>query len=75
MATELRKNDEVGKLDFIKGLRVGIAVAEWNSGITGAMCDGALGWFKSEGYVEIAIDVHKLPGALESNYAERQMIK
>lgn len=75
MSTELRKNDTaLHTLPKLKSLHVGIAVAEWNSHITGALLDGALQLFGREGYPADDIDVCYVPGTVELTYAASKMV-
>lgn len=74
MSTELRQNEAVAaQLPKVEGMRVGIAVAEWNSHITEALLKGALDVFRDEGYPEKDIDVYHVPGTVELNFAAAQM--
>lgn len=74
MSTELRQNEAVAaQLPKVEGMRVGIAVAEWNSHITEALLKGALDVFRAEGYPEKDIDVYHVPGTVELNFAAAQM--
>lgn len=74
MSTELRQNEAVAaQLPKVEGMRVGIAVAEWNRHITEALLKGALDVFRAEGYPEKDIDVYHVPGTVELNFAAAQM--
>lgn len=74
MSTELRQNEAVAaQLPKVEGMRVGIAVAEWNSHITEALLKGALDVFRAEGYPEKDIEVYHVPGTVELNFAAAQM--
>lgn len=74
MSTELRQNEAVAaQLPKVEGMRVGIAVAEWNSHITEALLKGALDVFRAEGYPEKDIDIYHVPGTVELNFAAAQM--
>jgi 6,7-dimethyl-8-ribityllumazine synthase len=50
---------------LFKKIRVGIAVAEWNHEITGAMLRGALEYLMQMGVREKHIAVHYVPGSFE----------
>lgn len=74
MSTELRQNEaSAAPLPKVKGMRVGIAVAEWNSNITEALLKGALDVFEAEGYPKEDIEVFHVPGTVELNFAAAQM--
>lgn len=74
MSTELRQNETLSSpLPKVKGMKVGIAVAEWNSNITEALLKGALDVFEAEGYPKGDIDVYHVPGTVELNFAAAQM--
>ncbi|MDD6777794.1 MAG: 6,7-dimethyl-8-ribityllumazine synthase [Bacteroidales bacterium] len=74
MSTELRNNDTaLHTLPKLNSLRVGIAVAEWNSHITEALLAGALELFAREGYSEI--EVHHVPGTVELTFAASRMAR
>ncbi len=74
MSTELRQNEAVAaQLPKVEGMRVGIAVAEWNSHITEALLKGALDVFRAEGYPKKDIDIYHVPGTVELNFAAAQM--
>lgn len=74
MSTELRQNEAVAaQLPKVEGMRVGIAVAEWNSHITEALLKGALDVFRAEGYPEKDIDIYHVPGTVELNFAAAKM--
>lgn len=74
MSTELRQNEaSAAPLPTVKGMRVGIAVAEWNSNITEALLKGALDVFEAEEYPKEDIEVFHVPGTVELNFAAAQM--
>lgn len=74
MSTELRNNDTaLHTLPKLNSLRVGIAVAEWNSHITEALLAGALELFAREGYSEI--EVHHVPGTVELTFTASRMAR
>jgi len=63
MSSELNKlqgANALHTLPHVDGLTVGIACAEWNEKITGALLQGALDLFAREGYEDIT--VARVPG-------------
>lgn len=52
-----------------KGLRIGIAVAEWNRNITGALMKGAIATLLKHDVTEEDIIVQHVPGTFELTYA------
>lgn len=76
MSTELRQNDVPNTpLPKVEKLKVGIAVAEWNSHVTEALLKGALDVFKAEGYPEDTVSVYHVPGTVELTYAAAKMAR
>lgn len=61
-------------LPFFKGLKVGIAVAEWNPKITNALLEGAVSFLREQGYPECDIKVYHVPGTVELSYAAAQLV-
>jgi len=55
--------------------RIGIVVSEWNDFVTYNLRDGALDTLKTEGVKEENIQIFKVPGAFELNYASMQLCK
>lgn len=55
--------------------RIGIVVSEWNDFVTYNLRDGALETLKMEGVIEENIQIFKVPGAFELNYASMQLCK
>lgn len=55
--------------------RIGIVVSEWNDFVTYNLRDGALDILKTEGVKEENIQIFKVPGAFELNYASMQLCK
>lgn len=55
--------------------RIGIVVSEWNDFVTYNLRDGALETLKMEGVKEENIQICKVPGAFELNYASMQLCK
>ena len=73
MSTILKtQTDNISKLPKLGSMKVGIAVAEWNSGITSALLAGAQEVLKEEGYGQA--DVFWVPGAVELTFAASQLI-
>lgn len=76
MSTEIRqKEHSAATLPKVSGMRVGIAVAEWNSNITEALLQGALDVFNAEGYPEENTMVYHVPGTVELTYAAAKMAR
>lgn len=76
MSSELNKHqgaNALHTLPHVDGLTVGIACAEWNEKITGALLQGALDLFTREGYEDIT--VARVPGTVELIYAAAQMAR
>ena len=67
MATSLKNLSDYNKdtLPSAKGMKVGIVVAEWNSEITFAMCEGAKNLLLKNGANESDIQIHTVPGSFE----------
>lgn len=67
MATSLKNlsDYDVNALPSAKGMKVGIVVAEWNSDITFAMCEGAKNLLIKNGANESDITIHTVPGSFE----------
>lgn len=59
----------------LEDVRIAIAVAEWNSEITMALCDGAVDTLKKHGVADNDIEVFQVPGAIELTYAASQIIE
>ncbi len=55
--------------------RIGIVVSEWSDFVTYNLRDGALETLKMEGVKEENIQIFKVPGAFELNYASMQLCK
>ena len=74
MATNL-KNLSVfqGDIPSAEGMKFGIAVAEWNWKITGALLDGAVSLLKAQGCREEDIMVKRVPGTFELSLAAQFM--
>jgi 6,7-dimethyl-8-ribityllumazine synthase len=67
MATVLKNlsDYDINSLPSAKGMKVGIVVAEWNSEITFAMCEGAKNLLIKNGADESDITIHPVPGSFE----------
>ena len=67
MATSLKNLSEydINALPSAKGMKVAIVVAEWNSEITFAMCEGAKNLLLKNGASETDITIHPVPGSFE----------
>lgn len=64
-----------GALPKVENMRVAIIAAEWNGHITGALTQGALDLFKSEGFADDQVDVYHVPGAVELTFGASQAIE
>ena len=67
MATSLKNLSEydINALPSAQGMKVAIVVAEWNSEITFAMCEGAKNLLLKNGASESDITIHPVPGSFE----------
>ncbi len=76
MATELHNLSQYdsSKVPDAHDLTFGIAVAEWNLDITGALLRGAVNTLKSCGAEPENIDVKTVPGSFELVYAAHKML-
>ncbi len=75
MSTELASGAPKTSLPKVEDMRVAIVAAEWNSNITNALTEGALGVFKAEGFSKDQVDVFHVPGAIELTFAASQLIE
>ena len=75
MSTELASGAPKTALPKVEDMRVAIVAAEWNSNITIALTEGALGVFKAEGFSKDQVDVFHVPGAIELTFAASQLIE
>ena len=75
MSTELASGAPKTALPKVEDMRVAIVAAEWNSNITSALTEGALGVFKAEGFSKDQVDVFHVPGAIELTFAASQLIE
>ncbi|MGM9846378.1 MAG: 6,7-dimethyl-8-ribityllumazine synthase [Muribaculaceae bacterium] len=75
MSTELASGAPKTALPKVEDMRVAIVAAEWNSNITNALTEGALGVFKAEGFSKDQVDVFHVPGAIELTFAASQLIE
>ncbi len=76
MATSLKNlsDYDINSVPDAKGMRIGIAVAEWNYEITGALLKGAVETLKKHGVKEDDIIVHHVPGTFELSFAASAMM-
>jgi len=67
MATSLKNLSEfdINSIPSAKGMKFGIVVAEWNSEITFAMCEGAKQLLLKNGAEESDIIIKTVPGSFE----------
>ena len=75
MSTELASGAPKTALPKVEDMRVAIVAAEWNSNITNALTEGALGVFKAECFSKDQVDVFHVPGAIELTFAASQLIE
>lgn len=59
----------------MEGIRIAIAVAQWNGHITSALCEGAVKTLAEAGVKPKDIDVFEVPGAVELTFAASQLIE
>ncbi len=59
----------------MEGIRIAIAVAQWNGHITSALCEGAVKTLAEAGVKSNDIDVFEVPGAVELTFAASQLIE
>lgn len=62
-------------LVYIKGLKIGIVVADWNYNITNALLEGAKETLSKIGYSEDSLVIYHVPGTVELSFAAAQLIK
>jgi 6,7-dimethyl-8-ribityllumazine synthase len=67
LATALKNLSDYNsnEIPSAKGMKIGIAVAEWNGHITGALLNGALNILKQHGALDSDIIVKQIPGSYE----------
>lgn len=79
MSTSIAGAAPKGKLPKMENMRVAIVAAQWNGHITGALTQGALDLFRSEGFKLEGkgkqVDVFHVPGAIELTFAASQLIE
>ena len=75
MSSELASGAPKTALPKVEDMRVAIVAAEWNSNITNALTEGALGVFKAEGFSKDQVDDFHVPGAIELTFAASQLIE
>lgn len=59
----------------MEGIRIAIAVAQWNGHITSVLCEGAVKTLAEAGVKSKDIDVFEVPGAVELTFAASQLIE
>lgn len=71
MTTDLSKYDanQLPSADVLSRQRYVIVVADWNSEITYALCQGAIDTLLKHGVAEANIEVVHVPGTVELTYA------
>lgn len=75
MATNLSNGAPQSAIPKVENMRVAIVAAEWNAHITGALTQGALELFRSQGFNDEDVDVYHVPGAVELTFAASQLIE
>ena len=75
MSTSLSNGAPSGALPKVENMRVAIVAAEWNGHITGALTDGAVELFKSQGFADEDVEIFRVPGAVELTFAASQLIE
>ena len=75
MSTSLSNGAPSGALPKVEDMRVAIVAAEWNGHITGALTDGAVELFKSQGFADEDVEIFHVPGAVELTFAASQLIE
>ena len=75
MSTSLSNGAPSGALPKVENMRVAIVAAEWNGHITGALTDGAVELFKSQGFADEDVEIFHVPGAVELTFAASQLIE
>ena len=71
--SEYNPND-LCSADILKSQRYAIIVADWNSEITYAMCDGARETLIEHGVQPENIEIKHVPGTVELTYAAAQIV-
>ncbi len=74
MSTSLLNSSPKGALPKVKGKRIAIVAAEWNSNVTGALARGAAEVLRREGFPEDAVVQYQVPGAIELTFAASRLI-
>jgi 6,7-dimethyl-8-ribityllumazine synthase len=75
MSTSLSNGAPSGALPKVENMRVAIVAAEWNGHITGALTEGAVDLFKSQGFADEDVEIFHVPGAVELTFAASQLIE
>lgn len=65
---------DASKVPDASNMCIGIVVSEWNSGITGALLDGAVSTLEKHGALPENIHVKTVPGSYELVYGAHQMV-
>lgn len=71
----MSQHTPTSSLPRIEDFRIAIAVAEWNSHITGALRDGALETLRNYGMADKDVTVVSVPGAVELTFAASKLIE
>lgn len=76
MTTDLSKYDAslLPSADVLSRQRYAIVVADWNSEITYALCQGAIDTFVKHGVQEENISVTHVPGTVELTFAASRLL-
>lgn len=76
MTTDLSKYDAslLPSADVLSRQRYAIVVADWNSEITYALCQGAIDTFVKHGVPEENISVTHVPGTVELTFAASRLL-
>ncbi|MBP5687816.1 MAG: 6,7-dimethyl-8-ribityllumazine synthase [Muribaculaceae bacterium] len=74
MSTELHNSISI-ELPHVKGLKVGIVAARWNSQVTEPLLNGAVDRIIEAGYSRDDITVQRVPGTVELTFGAAQMAK
>lgn len=65
MASRLNTKAKSAKHFSLKGVTIGIVVAQWHTDITGALLKGAINTLKEAGIKEASVKVKTVPGSFE----------
>ena len=77
MATKLKNlsDYDINSVPSAAGMKVAIAVAEWNYDITGSLLKGAVDTLKKHGVWEKNISIKHVPGTFELTFAASAMLE